>query len=178
MKTGQADRSPRNRLAGEPVDPQSTELRKETEMIRLNRSAAAGIGLALLCAAAPLAAAQDAAVPARTAGGMQYVNGGFGDDEAATIKQTAPNYSLRMQFSRQHNSEFVAGVDLAIRDQAGRTVFALPSAGPLTDVMLPPGSYQVSASYEGRTETQQISVGGPGRAGKDISFRWQGTETP
>lgn len=147
-------------------------------MTRVDRSAAAGIGLALLCAAAPLAAAQDMAVPARTAGGMEYVNGGFGDDEAASIRQTAPNYSLRMQFSRQHNGEFVSGVDLAIRDQAGRAVFALPSAGPLTDVMLPPGTYQVSASYEGRTETQQISIGGPGRAGKDISFSWKGTEAP
>jgi hypothetical protein len=147
-------------------------------MIRLDRSAAAGIGLALLCAAAPLAVAQEMAAPARTAGAMAYVNGGFGDDEAANIRQTAPNYSLRMQFARQHNSEFVAGVDLAIHDQAGRTVFALPSAGPLTDVMLPAGTYQVSASYEGRTETQQISVSGPGRAGKDISFRWKDTEAP
>ena len=147
-------------------------------MIRFCRSAASGIGLALLCAAAPLALAQDMAAPIRTSGGMAYVNGGFGDDEAATIRQTASNYSLRMQFSRQHNGEFVAGVDLAVQDQAGRTVFALPSAGPLTAVMLPPGSYQVSASYEGRTETQQISVGGSGRAGKDISFRWKDAETP
>ena len=147
-------------------------------MIRFCRSAASGIGLALLCAAAPLAMAQDMASPVRTSGGMAYVNGGFGDDEAATIRQTGPNYSLRMQFSREHNSEFVAGVDLAVQDQAGRTVFALPSAGPLTDVMLPPGSYQVSASYHGRTETQQISVGGASRAGKDISFRWKDAETP
>src|SRR5271170_4187920 len=123
-------------------------------MIRLCRSAVSGIGLALLCAAAPLAMAQDMTAPARSAGGMEYVNGGFGDDEATSIRQSGPNYSLRMQFSRQHNGEFVSGVDLAVHDQAGRTVFALPSAGPLTDVMLPPGTYQVSASYEGRTETQ------------------------
>ena len=147
-------------------------------MIRLYRSAFSGIGVALLCATTPLALAQDRAAPAPTGGAMAYVNGGFGDDEAANIRQTAPSYSLRMQFSREHNSEFVAGVDLAIHDQAGRAVFALPSAGPLTDVMLPAGSYQVSASYEGRTETQQISVSGPGRAGKDISFRWKDTATP
>ncbi len=143
-------------------------------MIRFCRSAAFGMGLTLLCAAAPLALAQE-----RTAaGGMAYVNGGFDQDEATTIRQTAPNYSLRMQFSREHNGEFVAGVDLAVQDQAGRTVFALPSAGPLTDVMLPPGSYQVRASYEGKTETQQISVGGAGHAGKDISFRWKDVEAP
>jgi len=146
-------------------------------MIRMDRSAASSIALALLCAA-PLAAAQDMAPPARTSGSMEYVNGGFGDDEAASIRQAAPNYSLRMQFSRQHNGEFVAGVNLAISDQAGRAVFALPAAGPMTDVMLPPGTYRVSASYEGRTETQQISVGGPGRAGKDISFSWKDSETP
>jgi hypothetical protein len=115
---------------------------------------------------------------AQTAGGLAYVNGGFDQDEATNIRQTGQNYSLRMQFSRQHNGEFVAGVDLAVHDQAGRTVFALPSAGPLTDVMLPPGTYQVSASYEGRTETQQISVNGAGHAGKDISFRWKDAETP
>jgi hypothetical protein len=123
-------------------------------MIRFCRPAASGIALALLRAAAPLAMAQ-------TAGGMAYVNGGFDQDEATDIRQAGPNYSLRMQFSRQHNGEF-----------------ALPSAGPLTDVMLLPGTYQVSASYEGRTETQQISVGGAGRAGKDISFRWKDAETP
>ena len=147
-------------------------------MIRFCRSAASGIGLALLCVAAPLALAEDMSAPARAAGGMEYVNGGFGQDEADNIRQAGPNYSLRMQFSRDHNGEFVSGVELAVHDQAGRTVFTLPSAGPLTDVMLPPGTYQVSASYEGRSETQQISVGGPGRAGRDISFRWKDSETP
>jgi hypothetical protein len=147
-------------------------------MIRFCRSMAPGLGLALFCAAAPLAMAQDMAAPVGTSGQMEYINGGFGDDEAASIRQTAPNYSLRMQFSRDHNGEFVSGVELAVQDQSGRTVFALPSAGPLTDVMLPPGSYRVSATYEGRTETQQISVNGAGRSGKDISFRWRDTETP
>jgi len=141
-------------------------------MIRFCRSAA----LALLCAAAPAAMAQEMA--ARPDGAMAYVNGGFGDDEATSIRQNGPNYSLRMQFSREHNGEFVSGVDLAVQDQSGRTVFALPSAGPLTDVMLPAGTYRVSASYAGRTETQQISVNGAGSAGKDISFRWKDNEAP
>jgi hypothetical protein len=145
-------------------------------MIRFYRSAASGLALALLCAA-PLAMAQDT-VATRTADGIAYVNGGFGDDEASSIRQGASNYSLRMQFARQHNGEFVSGVDLAVQDQSGKTVFTLPKAGPMTDVMLPPGNYQVRASYGGHTETQQIAIGGAGHAGKDISFRWTDAEAP
>ncbi len=34
-----------------------------------------------------------------------------------------------------------------------------------------------SASYAGKTETQQIAVGGAGREGKDIAFNWKSGET-
>ena len=93
------------------------------------------------------------------------------------MRQNAPKYSLRMEFSERRDGEFVTDVNLAISDPKGRTVFALPSAGPMTDIMLPPGTYRVSASYEGKTETQEVAVGGPGREGKDISFSWKSTET-
>lgn len=138
-------------------------------MTRFTRSALAGLGL--LCAVSPFAVAQESAMPA---GGMAYVNGGFGYDEEDRIKQEGPNYSLRLQFSEGRKGEWVSDVNLAIVDTSGRTVFTLPKAGPLTDVMLPPGSYRISASYEGRTKTQEISIGGSGRAGKDLAFSWQG----
>lgn len=144
-------------------------------MIRLNLSALAGLGL--LAATISAAHAEDGRDRVLTAGDTSYINGGFGDDEIDYMRQNAPKYSLRMEFSEGGKGAFVADVNLAIADPKGRTIFALPSAGPLTDVMLPPGTYKVSASYEGKTETQEVAIGGPGGQGKDISFSWKGEPT-
>ena len=45
--------------------------------------------------------------------------------------------------------------------------------GPQMQI-IPPGTYRINASYAGRTKTQEVQVGGPGRAGKDLAFSWQG----
>jgi hypothetical protein len=149
-------------------------------MIRINRSALALMGLGIVCAIpfaqAPLAHAQDA-VAIRSNGETTYLTGGFGDTEISYMRENAPKYSLRMEFSQRGSGEFVSGVNLDISNPSGKSVFALDSAGPLTDVMLPPGQYRVRASYEGKTETQEVSIDGAGRGGKDISFHWKGSET-
>ncbi len=116
-------------------------------------------------------------VPLQTAGETTFINGGIGSEEAAYMRSNAPKFSLRMEFSERRDGEFVRDVALNISDPKGRTVFSLPKAGPLTDIMLPPGSYKVSASYEGETKIQDVSVGGPGRQGKDIAFSWKSSES-
>jgi hypothetical protein len=116
-------------------------------------------------------------VPLQTAGETTFINGGIGSEEAAYMRANAPKFSLRMEFSERRDGEFVRDVALNISDPKGRTVFSLPKAGPLTDIMLPPGTYKVSASYEGETKIQDVSVGGPGRQGKDIAFSWKSSES-
>jgi hypothetical protein len=143
--------------------------------IAMTRLALAGLGFGLLCTAS-FALAQNEAVPVRTVGDTAYINGGIGDGEIAYMRENAPKYSLRMEFSERPDGQFVTDVNLAISDRAGAPIFALPSAGPLTDVTLPPGTYRVSASFDSQTKTQEVAVGGPGGKGKDISFNWNSVE--
>lgn len=117
-------------------------------------------GLLALCAGTALA---QSAPP--------YMNGGIGEGEQDKIKASAEHYSLHLLFS-QGDGEYISDVKLEIADARGAPVFVLPSAGPLTNVQLAPGRYQVNATYKGETKRQQVSV----MAGKasNLSLRWGG----
>ena len=87
----------------------------------------------------------------------------------------AKEFPLRLTFSEGTNNEFTADVPVVISDARGNPVFELPKAGPLLYVMLPDGKYKVSARAKGRTESQEVTLGG--REGKDVNFHWKATPT-
>jgi hypothetical protein len=71
---------------------------------------------------------------------VEYVNGGFGTEEADALRAEARNYPLELMFSRRgegERAEFVADVRLQILDATGRVIVDRASQGPIFLARLP-----------------------------------------
>lgn len=139
------------------------------------RRAALGIlATAILFGAAALPArAQDDLILLETARVTPYLNGGIGKDEQAYMRKIAKDWPLRMVFSERKDNEFVADVALLVTDSRGAPMLMLPSTGPMTYAMLPPGKYRVTATWHGITESREVTL--DGKEGRDVYFHWKGT---
>jgi hypothetical protein len=120
---------------------------------------------------APVALAQ-AAPPVQTQGGIEYVTGGIGSDEAQAMKVLAPEYPLELLFvatEADGRGVYLADNKVEIR-AGGKTVLQVTSGGPYLLAKLPPGHYAITADYEGKAKTQAVDIA----AGKHarIVFSW------
>src|SRR5436190_9776695 len=118
-----------------------------------------------LAAGAPTIAGAQSAIDVQMTNTI-FVNGGIGEDEADAMRSRAAEFPLRVIFAEGPQNAFTANVPLAIVDAQGNAVFALPDAGPLLYVMLPAGTYTVSAESDGTRKTQRVTLS-PGR-GRDV----------
>jgi hypothetical protein len=105
-----------------------------------------------------------------------FLNGGIGVDEADAMRSRAAEFPLRVIFAEGPRNEFTANVPLAIVDERGNAVLVVPDAGPLLYVMLPTGTYTVSAESDGIRKTQQVTLS-QGR-GRDVVFHWSVDTAP
>jgi len=135
-------------------------------------TASVALGLGVLWLSAPLAQAQNEIVIVEAMQPHLFMNGGIGKEEQNVLQRAAKDFNLRIDFSEYKDNEFITDVRLVITDTRGNAVFALPSAGPLTNVLLPAGKYFVSAAYKGKTETQSVVLSG--KEPKDLAFHWAG----
>jgi hypothetical protein len=103
--------------------------------------------------AAPLTHAQD------MQGSVAYMNGGIGAGEQAKLRESAKDYNLRLLFSEAKDGAYVSNVKLDVTDHHGKSVFSLPNAGPMTNLKLPKGDYEITAVYNGVKKTSKVSVG-------------------
>lgn len=103
---------------------------------------------------------------------VAYLNGGAGDEEVQFIKQAIKDYSMALAFARSASprAEYVADVAVTVKDAKGQTVFDLPSSGPYLLLKLPAGSYQVTATYQGKAQTRKVSAG---NAASLVTFEWK-----
>lgn len=115
---------------------------------------------------------------AETAQGIKYVTGGFGSEEAAAFKAGKAQYPVSLTFAatdEDGTTPYVADVSVEFADEKGNTVLTLPSVGPYLLVDLPAGNYTVRASYEGKSQSQEIKVGAPGSVDARIAWKRSGT---
>jgi len=87
-----------------------------------------------------------------------FVSGGVGQDEVEKLNAMSKDYNTRLVFTITEGN-YVADVDLAIKDTAGRTVVEHVS-GPIFLAQLPAGTYTVTATFAGKTQTRRMTVGG------------------
>ena len=132
----------------------------------------AAVAAALACAFATAAHAQVVHGVTRAAQPVPFAQGGVGKDERAVMGRLARNYNVRMQFSERRDNELVQDVDVVVRDARGRRVFARRDAGPLLDVRLAPGTYDVSATVHGQTRAQRVTL--HSRDHRNLAFHWAG----
>lgn len=132
------------------------------------------IAVAVLMAAVTLPArAQDELVLLEKERTTLYENGGIGQTDQARMRATAQEWPLRMVFSERKDNEFTTDVKLLVTDQRGAPMLVLNNAGPMTYAMLPPGTYRLTATQHGVTESREVTL--DGKHGRDVYFHWTGT---
>lgn len=113
--------------------------------------------------AAPGAAASSAVEP-QTA----VVADGVGEAAQSQLKAMEGQYNLKLVFTLVEGN-YVADVKVAIQDARGRNVVERLVGGPMLMARLPDGAYSVTATYDGRSQSRQLKVGGRLRT---EYFRW------
>jgi len=149
--------------------------------VNTNERLALGLGLALLLTCAALAqtaapAADSGAPPppqVRSADGVEYLNGGVGEEARAAIDAQRSAFPLRLVFSVASGAYVVAD-HVDIGGVHGK-VLGVDRAGPMLLVKLPPGDYTVDASYAGKSEQRKVRVA---RESTTVNVRWPDEAKP
>lgn len=131
---------------------------------------------ALLATAAFPSHAQDELVVVEPVHVTTYLNGGIGSDEEQYMRGIAKDWPLRMTFAQSPGGDFVAGVRLLVTNSKGAPYLQLSDAGPMTYARLPAGKYRIVASYQGKSETRDVTL--DGKAGRSVVFEWKGAPEP
>jgi hypothetical protein len=83
-----------------------------------------------------------------TGAGIAYVSGGVGESEQQALREGAPAYSLWLTTATRSGGAFLAGVRVRIVEAGSRhPVLEHTTDGPWLFVALPPGRYDVEASF-------------------------------
>ena len=142
---------------------------------RSGRSPRAFIATALFACSIVGAAAQQPVAPGPRET-ISFMNGGFGQEEAARMREISAEFPIGLTFTRhngtQNTDEFVADVNVRVRDSTGQTVVAVAGQGPIFLLRVPDGTYAVEAERDGEVKTRRIDVVG-GRH-QEIAFSWAG----
>jgi hypothetical protein len=100
---------------------------------------------------------------------VPHISGGVGESGRDEINAVQDQYSLKMVFAYT-NGDFLAEVKVVITDAAGATLLSTVADGPWLLVKLPAGSYQVAATVDGVTKSEQVTV--PASGLKTLDLRW------
>lgn len=133
----------------------------------MTRFAPRAVLLAAVVSLAPLhASAQLRQAPPSD---VEYLSGGIGQTEAQHMKRAARDYSLAFLFATPAG-QYLADVDVQLKDSNGAAVLSVEDTGPMLLVNLPPGRYQVEAAYNGSSKKTVVDV----RRGshRNIDLRW------
>lgn len=92
------------------------------------------------------------------------------------MREMSAEFPVGLTFTRrngtQNTDEFVADVNVRVRDSAGQTVLAAAAQGPIFLLRLPDGTYGIEAERNGEVKTRRIDVVS-GRH-QEIAFSWAG----
>lgn len=116
-----------------------------------------------------LAAGSDLPVEVHASQGIKYYNGGVGMDERARLPQVFP---LKIVFATDRGL-YLNNADVKFFDSSGKEVLAVRADnGPWLVADLPPGTYRVEATLEGRTvSARSLRVQSGGRTAAIL--RWK-----
>lgn len=94
----------------------------------------------------------------KTPQGFPYLFGGVSSDEREAIEGRAKDYNVKLIFAEK-NGPFVAGVTVTIADAKGAEIASVATDGPWFLILLPPGQYNVKATFQGQTkEVKNLTV--------------------
>ena len=117
--------------------------------------------LSLLLAVAGRAAAAE----------VPILSGGIGESGREELAARQSEFSLKLVFAYASGS-YLASVAVRIADAAsGEVLVDAVSNGPWFLADLPAGRYRVTATYEGESQSADVSV--PAQGLREVTLRWQ-----
>ena len=120
------------------------------------------------------------ALPAeKQEGSISYVSGGIGLGQSTQFQRARSRYPLTVEvFERTGGyNQYTADAQLKISGN-GNVAFETQTDGPFTLIRIPPGSYRVEVTYQGRTKSKQVQVRGNGSARATLVFADQPDDEP
>jgi hypothetical protein len=97
------------------------------------------------------------AIQVQQANGVSFVSGGAGVAERTQLRNMESGYPLAIEFSGKAG-EMAVAKELRVLDSSGKVV-AIPDAGPVVMVSLPPGRYTVEADFNGTVQRRTVDLG-------------------
>jgi hypothetical protein len=95
--------------------------------------------------------------------------GAVGIEERDALMRAYDDYNLHLGFA-QKTGEFLADIDVTIRDAKGEEVWSGKTDGPMLFARLPQGRYTVIAEHEGQRQQRTVQAGS--RPGPIHYLRW------
>jgi len=95
-----------------------------------------------------------------TVGEVTYVSGGTCIDEVKHLKSIAPQYPLELVLVEEESGKeiYIADVHITLTNTEEKVVLDVVTEGPFLFVKLPEGEYQITADYNGVTQTKPATV--------------------
>lgn len=118
---------------------------------------------------APIAYGQNNETIMQTVGNVPYVSGGIGIDSIDRLDTLSGQFNVKLVFALK-SGEYLSEVKVTITDVRGKTMVDTMSDGPWFLTKLPPGKYQIVASFAGKAEKRAVAVGGARLS--TVDFRW------
>jgi len=98
------------------------------------------------------------ALEAKRAGAIEYVSGGVGDEERAQLNEVRARYNFHLTMA-QAGGEYLEGVQVRLTPaRQGDKVIEARAEGPQFFAKLPPGDYLLTATYQGKVQSQKVSI--------------------
>jgi hypothetical protein len=119
-------------------------------------------------ASACLAAATD---PRTTDKGVAYVLGGVTESELATIASVRPKFNLAVYTRSDLSGAALCDAQIHITDASGQTVLNVPMDGPWLLSTLPPGKYNLTATFQNEAQQRSFDISPKGNSEVRLSFR-------
>ena len=129
--------------------------------------ARAGILVAVLSGCVLLAPA--AADSVLNVGAVSHVSGGAGTESIGRSNSKGGNFNLKLVFAQKSGKD-LSSVQVTVADPAGRMFLDTTSQGSWLLARLPAGRYRVSASFGGKSVTQDVALDAAKL--RTLRFRW------
>jgi hypothetical protein len=90
--------------------------------------------------------------------GFPYMHGGVGLDERESMEQRGKSYNVKFSFADKRGP-YIAGVKVMLEGENRKEIVNIVSDGPLFYIQLPPGTYNLKATFGPKTnEVKALKV--------------------
>lgn len=103
---------------------------------------------------------EDSQIEVQTDNEVTFITGGIGLCEAQEMRKLAKEYQLELVFVQKTATaeNFLSKIPVEIVDKKGSYVVDTVSKGPFLLAKMPNGRYSVTATFNGESKTQQVSI--------------------